>query len=45
MINRYRFAVHPWMRKGITTRLPIPTRIVSNEEFLPLPQTPAQAAV
>ncbi|TLY39475.1 MAG: twin-arginine translocation signal domain-containing protein [Nitrospirae bacterium] len=45
MINRYRFAVRPGMRKGITTRSPIPTRIVSNEEFLPLPQTPAQAAV
>ena len=45
MINRSRFAVHPWMRKGSTTRSPIPTRIVSNEEFPPLPQTPAQAAV
>ena len=45
MINRYRFAVKPWMRKGMITRSPMPTRIVSNEEFLPPAQTPAQATV
>ena len=45
MINRYRFAVKPWMRKGMITRSPMPTRIVSNEEFLPPAQTPAQATL
>ncbi|MEK6617315.1 MAG: twin-arginine translocation signal domain-containing protein, partial [Nitrospirota bacterium] len=45
MINRHRFAVKPWMRKGMITRSPIPTRIVSNEEFLPPAQTPAQATL
>src|SRR5437867_496028 len=33
------------MRKGFTSRSPTPTRIVSNEEFPPLPQTPGQANV
>ena len=33
------------MRKGLTTDLPIPTRLVSNEEFPPLPQTEAQRHV
>ena len=45
MINRPRFAVKPWMRKGMITRSPMPTRIVSNEEFLPPAQTPAQATL
>ncbi len=45
MINRHRFAVKPWMRKGMITRSPMPTRIVSNEEFLPPAQTSAQATV
>jgi predicted TIM-barrel fold metal-dependent hydrolase len=33
------------MRRGLSTELPLPTRLVSNEEFPPLPQTPAQQAV
>jgi len=45
MINRSAFAIRPGMRKGFTSRSPIPTRIVSNEEFPPPPQTPAQANV
>ncbi|MEK7267849.1 MAG: twin-arginine translocation signal domain-containing protein, partial [Nitrospirota bacterium] len=45
MINRHRFAVKPWMRKGMITRSPIPTRIVSNEEFFAQAQTPAQATL
>src|SRR5436309_15385557 len=45
MINRSGFAIRPGMRKGFTSRSPIPTRIVSNEEFPPPPQTPAQANV
>lgn len=33
------------MRKGLTTEIPLPTRLVSNEEFPPLPQTPEQQRV
>ena len=33
------------MRRGLSTELPLPTRLVSNEEFPPLPQTAAQQAV
>lgn len=33
------------MKKGTTTLAPIPTRVVSNEEFVPPPQTSAQASV
>ncbi len=43
--NRYRFRVGPWMRRGLSTAVPIPTRLVSNEEFPPIPQTPAQRRV
>ena len=42
--NRYAFRVRPGMRQGLRTETPIPTRLVSNEEFPPLPQTPAQRA-
>src|SRR5438552_11833286 len=45
MINRSAFAIRRGMRKGFTSRSPIPTRIVANEEFPPPPQTPAQANV
>jgi predicted TIM-barrel fold metal-dependent hydrolase len=45
MINRHRFTIGPGMRRGATTPAPIPTRLVSNEECPPLPQTPAQAQV
>jgi hypothetical protein len=37
--------VHARFRRGHSTRSPIPTLIVSNEEFLPIPQTPAQGRV
>ncbi len=33
------------MKKGTKTLAPIPTRVVSNEEFVPPPQTPTQARV
>ena len=33
------------MRQGHQSETPIPTRLVSNEEFTPLPQTPAQREV
>ena len=43
--NRYGFRVGPRMRRGLSTAVPIPTRLVSNEEFPPIPQTPAQRRV
>ena len=43
--NRYGFRVGPRMRRGLRTAVPIPTRLVSNEEFPPIPQTPAQRRV
>jgi predicted TIM-barrel fold metal-dependent hydrolase len=33
------------MRQGLRTEMPLPTRLVSNEEFPPLPQTVAQRQV
>lgn len=33
------------LKQGITSASPVPTRIVSNEEFIPPPQTVAQARV
>ena len=33
------------MRQGLRAETPLPTRLVSNEEFPPLPQTPAQRRV
>jgi len=45
MMNRRRFTVQPEMQQGATMPVPIPTRLVSNEEYPPLPQTPAQAQV
>jgi uncharacterized protein len=33
------------MRQGMQSETPLPTRLVSNEEFLPLPQTAAQREV
>jgi hypothetical protein len=44
-VNRNIFTVRPGMIRGFTSGAPIPTRIVSNEEFNPLPQTPEQAHV
>ncbi len=44
-LNRHAFRVRPGMRQGLRTEVPIPTRLVSNEEFQPLPQTAAQREV
>lgn len=43
--NRHAFRVRPGMRRGQQTEVPVPTQLVSNEEFQPLPQTPAQREV
>ena len=43
--NRHGFRVGPRMRRGLSTAVPIPTRLVSNEEFPPIPQTPSQRRV
>ncbi len=43
--NRYAFRLRPGMRRGLRAETPLPTRLVSNEEFPPLPQTPAQRRV
>ncbi len=48
MNHHLRFTVKPHkrvLRRGGTFRSPLPTRIISNEEFLPPPQTDAQAHV
>jgi hypothetical protein len=44
-LNPLAFRVGPGMRRGHQTETPIPTRLVSNEEFQPLPQTAAQREV
>ncbi len=43
--NPYAFHANRHMRRGLRTELPLPTRLVSNEEFPPLPQTPSQRQV
>jgi len=43
--NRHCFRVRSGMRRGLSSAVPIPTRLVSNEEFPPIPQTPAQRQV
>jgi len=43
--NRYAFRIRPRMRRGLRTEVPLPTRLVSNEEFPPQPQTAAQREV
>ncbi|PYM33945.1 MAG: amidohydrolase [Candidatus Rokuibacteriota bacterium] len=43
--NSRAFRIGPDMRRGLRTEVPLPTRLVSNEEFPPLPQTAAQRAV
>ena len=43
--NPYAFHVRPDMRQGLASETPLPTRLVSNEEFPPLPQTPTQRRV
>ena len=44
-LNPHAFRVQRGMRQGLRTEVPIPTRLVSNEEFQPLPQTMAQCEV
>ncbi|MFN0038706.1 MAG: amidohydrolase family protein [Burkholderiales bacterium] len=44
-LNRRAFRIRPGMRRGLQTEIPIPTRLVSNEEFPPQPQTAAQREV
>jgi hypothetical protein len=43
--NRHAFRRRPGMRRGLSSEVPLPTRLVSNEEFPPLPQTAAQRQV
>jgi predicted TIM-barrel fold metal-dependent hydrolase len=43
--DRHGFRIRSGMRRGFRTEVPIPMRLVSNEEFPPLPQTAAQRAV
>src|SRR5688572_26542697 len=43
--NRHAFELRPGMRRGLRSEVPLPTRLVSNEEFPPLAQTPAQKEV
>jgi uncharacterized protein len=43
--NPHAFRVDRSMRRGFSTEIPIPTRLVSNEEFPARPQTPAQQRV
>ena len=43
--NRHAFRIGPGMRRGLETEVPLPTRLVSNEEFPPLPQTAAQREI
>ena len=45
MMNRRAFSKKPGMKQGWTAPGPLPTRIVSNEEFPPLPQTEDQCRV
>ena len=40
--HRHTFRLRPGMRRGLRTEVPLPTRLVSNEEFPALPQTAAQ---
>ncbi|HEV8437700.1 MAG TPA: amidohydrolase family protein [Methylomirabilota bacterium] len=39
------FRIDRGMRRGLRSEVPLPMRLVSNEEFPPLPQTAAQRAV
>jgi uncharacterized protein len=43
--NPHAFHIRPDMRRGLVSELPLPTRLVSNEEFPPQPQTAAQRQV
>ncbi len=43
--NPHAFHIRPGMRRGLVSELPLPTQLVSNEEFPPVPPTPAQRRV
>src|SRR2546430_16747152 len=43
--TRHAFGRGRGMRGGITSAVPLPMRLVSNEEFPPIPQTAAQRRV
>ena len=43
--NGHAFQLRRGMRRGLRTETPLPTQLVSNEEFPPLPQTACQKAV
>src|ERR1700675_3036492 len=43
--NPHAFQIRAGMQRGLRTEVPLPTRLVSNEEFPPLPQTSAQREV
>ncbi len=43
--NSHAFQLRCGMRRGLASEVPLPTRLVSNEEFPPLPQTAAQKDV
>src|SRR5438309_897799 len=45
MDKHHGFRIGHGMRRGYRSAVPLPTRLVSNEEFAPLPQTTAQRAV
>jgi len=38
-LNRHAFRILPGMRQGLKSEIPLPMRLVANEEFPPLPQT------
>jgi predicted TIM-barrel fold metal-dependent hydrolase len=44
-LNPHAFRIRPGMRRGYRSEIPLPTRLVSNEEFPALPQTSAQRVV
>src|SRR5689334_24709952 len=44
-LNRHAFRILPGMRQGMKSETPLPMRLVSNEEFPPLPQTAEQREV
>src|SRR5215475_13327867 len=44
-LNPHAFRFHAGMRRGYRSEIPLPTRLVSNEEFPALPQTAAQRQV
>jgi predicted TIM-barrel fold metal-dependent hydrolase len=43
--SAHEFRPHRGLRRGYSSEVPLPTRLVSNEEFTPLPQTAAQRRV